>query len=196
MDYVYIEQLIDRYFEAATTIEEERILRAFFSQRDVPQHLRRYAPIFLMEAGEIAEKPRLDEHFDRKIMARLEAEGLAPEVHVTAVKMTFADRIRPLWRAAAAVAIVVLVGTAAFEATDRSNNAPVGVALEHQHKADSAQLETTPYRQLQNGMKMAVTIDSAQNNTLLSIKTPRRSPRFQFSLFPLLSTRTNEHIGK
>ena len=55
MDYVYIEQLIDRYFEAATTIEEERILRAFFSQRDVPQHLRRYAPIFLMEAGEIAE---------------------------------------------------------------------------------------------------------------------------------------------
>ena len=164
MDYVYIEQLIDRYFEAATTIEEERILRAFFSQRDVPQHLRRYAPIFLMEAGEIAEKPRLDEHFDRKIMARLEAEGLAHEVHVTAVKMTFADRIRPLWRAAAAVAIVVLVGTAAFEATDRSNNAPVGVALEHQHKADSAQLETTPYRQLQNGMKMAVTIDSAQNN--------------------------------
>lgn len=55
MDYVYIEQLIDRYFEAATTIEEERILRAFFSQRDVPQHLRRYAPIFLMEADEIAE---------------------------------------------------------------------------------------------------------------------------------------------
>ena len=52
MDYVYIEQLIDRYFEAATTVEEERILRAFFSQRDVPQHLRRYAPIFLMEAGE------------------------------------------------------------------------------------------------------------------------------------------------
>ena len=38
MDYVYIEQLIDRYFEAATTLEEERILRAFFSQRDGPQH--------------------------------------------------------------------------------------------------------------------------------------------------------------
>ena len=44
MDYVYIEQLIDRYFEAATTIEEERILRAFFSQREVPQHLRHYTP--------------------------------------------------------------------------------------------------------------------------------------------------------
>ena len=93
MDYVYIEQLIDRYFEAATTIEEERILRAFFSQREVPQHLRHYTPLFLMEADEIAEKPHLDDAFDRKIMARLEAEGLAPEVHVKAVKMTFADRI-------------------------------------------------------------------------------------------------------
>ena len=153
MDYVYIEQLIDRYFEAATTIEEERILRAFFSQREVPQHLRHYTPLFLMEADEI-----------RKIMARLEAEGLAPEVHVKAVKMTFADRIRPLWRAAAAVAIVVLVGTAAFEAVDRSNSSPAGVALERQQQIDSAGLENSPYQQLQNGMKMAATIDSAQNN--------------------------------
>ena len=164
MDYVYIEQLIDRYFDAATTIEEERILRAFFSQREVPQHLRHYTPLFLMEADEIAENPRLDEAFDRKIMARLEAEGIAPEVHVTAVKMTFADRIRPLWRAAAAVAIVVLVGSAAFEAADRSGNSPAGVALEKQQQIDSAGLETSPYRQLQNGMKMAATIDSAQNN--------------------------------
>ena len=78
MDYVYIEQLIDRYFEAATTIEEERILRAFFSQREVPQHLRHYTPLFLMEADEIAEKPHLDDAFDRKIMARLEAEGPRP----------------------------------------------------------------------------------------------------------------------
>ena len=117
-----------------------------------------------MEADEIAEKPHLDDAFDRKIMARLEAEGLAPEVHVKAVKMTFADRIRPLWRAAAAVAIVVLVGTAAFEAVDRSNSSPAGVALERQQQIDSAGFENSPYQQLQNGMKMAATIDSAQNN--------------------------------
>ena len=164
MDYVYIEQLIDRYFEAATTIEEERILRAFFSQREVPQHLRHYTPLFLMEADEIAEKPHLDDAFDRKIMARLEAEGLAPEVHVKAVKMTFADRIRPLWRAAAAVAIVVLVGTAAFEAVDRSNSSPAGVHSKDNNKSIRPDLKIHPIKQLQNGIKMAATIDSAQNN--------------------------------
>ena len=98
-----------------------------------------------MEADEIAEKPHLDDAFDRKIMARLEAEGLAPEVHVKAVKMTFADRIRPLWRAAAAVAIVVLVGTAAFEAVDRSNSSPAGVALERQQQIDSAKVIFTAF---------------------------------------------------
>ena len=164
MDYVYIEQLIDRYFEAATTIEEERILRAFFSQREVPQHLRHYTPLFLMEADEIAEKPHLDDAFGPQNHGTFGSRGTRPEVHVKAVKMTFADRIRPLWRAAAAVAIVVLVGTAAFEAADRSNSSPAGVALERQQQIDSAGLENSPYQQLQNGMKMAATIDSAQNN--------------------------------
>ncbi|MBQ4446467.1 MAG: pyruvate ferredoxin oxidoreductase, partial [Prevotella sp.] len=32
MDYKYIEQLLERYWQGMTTLEEERILRAFFSQ--------------------------------------------------------------------------------------------------------------------------------------------------------------------
>ena len=58
MDYVYIEQLIDRYFEAATTIEEERILRAFFSQRDVPRFFGDFIG-FHQEDGSIAPQNRV-----------------------------------------------------------------------------------------------------------------------------------------
>ena len=36
MDYKYIEQLLERYFNAETSLEEESILRTFFSQTDVP----------------------------------------------------------------------------------------------------------------------------------------------------------------
>ena len=32
MDYKYIEQLMDRYWECETSLEEEQILRTFFSQ--------------------------------------------------------------------------------------------------------------------------------------------------------------------
>ena len=41
MDYRYIEQLLERYWNCATTPEEEEILRTFFRQSDVPASLRR-----------------------------------------------------------------------------------------------------------------------------------------------------------
>ena len=36
MDYKYINQLLERYWAAETTLEEEKILRTFFSQTDIP----------------------------------------------------------------------------------------------------------------------------------------------------------------
>ena len=36
MDYKYINQLLERYWECKTTLEEEQILRSFFSQLCVP----------------------------------------------------------------------------------------------------------------------------------------------------------------
>ena len=40
MNYKYIEQLIERYFAAETSVAEERILRAFFTEAEcnVPSH--------------------------------------------------------------------------------------------------------------------------------------------------------------
>jgi len=46
MDYKYIEQLLERYWECATTLEEEQILRTFFSQKDVPVVLLPYKDLF------------------------------------------------------------------------------------------------------------------------------------------------------
>jgi hypothetical protein len=39
MDYKYIKQLSDRYWKGETTLEEENILKTFFSQKDVPAEL-------------------------------------------------------------------------------------------------------------------------------------------------------------
>ena len=46
MDYKYIEQLVDCYFEGETTLEEEQILRKFFAQEELPEHLRQWQPLF------------------------------------------------------------------------------------------------------------------------------------------------------
>ena len=46
MDYKYINQLLERYWRCETSLEEEDILRAFFSLDEVPAELLRYKPLF------------------------------------------------------------------------------------------------------------------------------------------------------
>ena len=96
MDYKYIEQLLDRYFEAETTLKEEQILKAFFeqSEEELPESLRQYKPLFAaMEQDET-----LGDDFDARLLEMTEEKML-----VKARIISLSDRIRPLMRAAAVV---------------------------------------------------------------------------------------------
>lgn len=46
MELHKIESLLEKYFEGATTIAEEKELSAYFSSSDVAQHLEPYRPMF------------------------------------------------------------------------------------------------------------------------------------------------------
>lgn len=41
-----IDQLIRKYFEGSTTIADEQMLKAYFSDQNVAEHHRQYAPLF------------------------------------------------------------------------------------------------------------------------------------------------------
>ncbi len=106
MDYKYINQLLDRYWRCETSLEEENILRAFFSQENIPGNLRRFKPLFSYEAEETA-KDVLGDDFDQKLFARM--DGQKP---VKARIIPMAQRLKPLFKAAAMVAIVLTLGNA------------------------------------------------------------------------------------
>lgn len=163
MDYKYIEQLIDRYFDSETSIAEERILKAFFSQNDVPVHLKQYADLFTYEE-EQREAEMLDENFDKRVMERLEADGDAPVIHVKIQRLTFADRFRPLFRAAAAVAIVVLIGGSMHRAYVTHTIEPISPFGMGGEEAQGTMVdpieEDNPNLFIQNGEKVAITIDT------------------------------------
>lgn len=72
MDYSRITSLLDKYWECATTIEEERELRQFFSGEMLPPELCPYKAWFLTPEAETL--PPLGKEFDLKVLQRIARE--------------------------------------------------------------------------------------------------------------------------
>ena len=126
MDYKYLEQLMERYWNAETTLEEEEILRAFFSQEDIPAELSQYAPLFAYEHAEKAVDV-LGEDFDEK-MLQMVGEAPRSEERPQAQIISLRERLMPLFKSAAVVAIVLTLGNAAQVAFQKSPEETPGMA--------------------------------------------------------------------
>ena len=123
MDYKYIEQLLERYWNSQTTLEEEAILRAFFCQEDIPVSLLPYKPLFAYAKAE--EENVLGDDFD----ARMEALVDEPVV-VKAKVIPLRQRLMPLFKAAAVVAMILTLGNASQRAfNEQDDNVPAAVAV-------------------------------------------------------------------
>ena len=136
MDYKYIEQLLERYWEGETTLQEESILRTFFSQPDsqeIPENLRKFRPVFVCEMQK--EEP-LGEDFDARILEQI---GEAPVARTFSLR----DRLMPLFKAAAIVAIVLTLGNAAQTPWDIWEDPRDDYARAKEQFADSVNVLTT-----------------------------------------------------
>ncbi len=119
MDYKYIEQLLERYWLCETTLEEEQILRTFFSQESVPVRLLPYKDLFTYEQADV-ETNKLGDDFDHHM---LEMVGEVPPVKAKRISMT--QRLRPLFKAAAIVAIILTLGNAIQVAVQSREEPPI-----------------------------------------------------------------------
>ena len=115
MDYKYIEQLLERYWNAETTLEEENILRAFFCQKDIPAEMESLRPLFTANADE-----SLDDDFDTRILAMIDEKPQGEKAR----RVTLTQRLMPLFKAAAVVAIILTLGNAAQAPWDAAWNTP------------------------------------------------------------------------
>ena len=69
MDSKYIEQLLERYWQCETSLEEEAQLRTFFMEGDVPGHLLRYKDLFVYQ--QLQQEEHLGADFDSDMTASL-----------------------------------------------------------------------------------------------------------------------------
>ena len=105
MNAQQIEQLLQRYWEAETTVDEERQLRQFFNGNDVPQHLMRYKDLFAYEA--FMQDEHLGSDFDERLLKQIEMPV------VKARRVSIFSRLAPIAKAAAAVAVLLALGNLA-----------------------------------------------------------------------------------
>lgn len=167
MDYKYINQLLERYWNGETSLEEEQILRSFFCQICVPEELAKYRPLFNYEQTE-TKTDRLGDDFDERIMSMIDEPQ---EIKVKAQPIRISQRFAPLFKAAAMVAIVLTLTQAAqfsFQSHDAGNTAMPGnyssrpvqgvsVALNDSAHLDSmkkAAMEAVPQQMEQHDISM------------------------------------------
>ena len=155
MDYKYINQLLERYWNCETSLEEEGILRAFFSQKDVPAELRQYQPLFAYQQLEAKEK-HLGADFDNRLLAMIEEDE---PIKVKARTTTLTQRLKPLFKAAAVVAIFLTLGNAAQESFQTQQPSTTGVA---------------GYNKVEKGASVALR-DSAAIDTIKPVGAPATS---------------------
>jgi hypothetical protein len=122
MDYKYIEQLRELYWKAETSLEEENILRTFFSQKDVPASLLQYKKLFTYEQTQ-KQEVGLGSDFDSKMM-----ELIHEPTPVKARTISITQRLMPLFKAAAVVAIILTLGNAAQVAFNQEDPYEVNMA--------------------------------------------------------------------
>ncbi len=117
MDYKYIEQLLERYWECQATVEEEAILRAFFSQEDVPASLLKYKDWFVYTHQQSTQEGLTDD-FDSKMLAMISEKKTAK-----ARTVSLMTHLRPLLRAAAVIAVIITLSNAIQMAFDSNHTA-------------------------------------------------------------------------
>jgi hypothetical protein len=156
MDYKYITQLLERYWKCETTLEEEEILKAFFCQKDVPADLCKYKDLFAYQLVE-HKSDVLGDDFDEKIMSII--QGPAP---VKARVITMQQKLRPLFKAAAVVAIMLTLGNAA-QVPFKDDASPVVNTTGATHKGVSVALSDS------------AVIDTMQQSSMNAVETPAAS---------------------
>ena len=166
MDYKYIEQLVERYFECETTLQEEQILRMFFAQDDdkVPAELKHYRPLF----AALTPTEKLPDNFADRVLAATEEAA-----HVRARSVSLTERLRPLLRAAAAVAVVLAIGQAIDFSTSRSAQQPDDI--NYANYKDTYDDPNVAYDQVEDALQLMSEgfSQASQADSLVSVLIPQ-----------------------
>jgi hypothetical protein len=98
MDDQMIRQLLDRYFEGETSLQEEQQLRRAFQKENLPVDLQPFRPLF--QYFEHERESRLDQSFEDRLLEQIEE---APSAKIRRLPMR-------IWAVRIAAAVALALG--------------------------------------------------------------------------------------
>lgn len=161
MDYKYIEQLLERFWNCETTLEEEAIIRAFFAQKEIPEHLVRYKSLFQYE--QTLKEAKLSDDFDKKVLALTEEKVTA----VKARRITYTQRLMPLYKSAAVIAMILTLGNAAQKSVGIETDNQV-CDYNYETYQDTYKDPEVAYNQISSALKLISESLAADNDSVSS----------------------------
>ena len=105
MEFNNINELLDKYWVGATSLQEEQTLQSYFQQDQIAEEHRQFAPLFQYFVAE--KEPQLSDDFDQRLLQQLE-ELEGEERPVVSLKRGTIRRIRT-YAAGVAAAIALLL---------------------------------------------------------------------------------------
>ena len=101
-----IEELLGKYYEGDTTVDEERRLREFFTRQEIPGHLLSHAPLFRWQTQEqrtVMNNPGFQDKLDQKLQ---DSDGSARTASMT---ISRGRKLAPLMMAAGFLLLIGLL---------------------------------------------------------------------------------------
>ena len=111
MDYKKVNQLLEKYFEGETSLQEETMLSTYFNENEVAADLKQYQPLFKYFKEEKAIQ--LSDDFESRLLEKLETTPVEAKIK----KLPFISQLRKI-----AAAAVIIFG--AFIAYQQVNTPP------------------------------------------------------------------------
>lgn len=156
MDYKYIRELLNRYFECETTPSEERMLRAFFSGDDVPEEFVAYKAMF--DAFDQESSLKVSPSFKADLLHRV---GQTSSVVARPRQFSLRIYLRPLYNAVATIAIVMLAGHVAQAIFGDGTDEMDGANMANQTITDTIDTPNTIFIQpMKDGNQASIALDS------------------------------------
>lgn len=88
MNTKHIETLIGRYFNGETNLQEEQLLRTYFQQESLPEHLSHLKALFALSAEDTTT---LSSRFDHQLMQTIQQQETAKRKRKNLSRLTIAS---------------------------------------------------------------------------------------------------------